>query len=118
MSLCSPVIPRERCTVSADFAPTPTVFECQERIRQFVDTDVIPREQADARTIDTAAIGGYYSVVLEEVFVGADVVLGEFGRGFQYPCVPFAPGCLTQCMRWLGAALWTNEIALDWSGAV
>jgi acyl-CoA dehydrogenase len=66
-----------------------------------------------ARTIDTTMVGGHCEVVLDQVFVPADAVLGEPGLGFRYAQVRLAPARLTHCMRWLGAARRAHEIATD-----
>ncbi len=65
-----------------------------------------------ARTIDTTMVGGHCNVVLDDVEVGDEAVLGEPGLGFRYAQVRLAPARLTHCMRWLGAARRAHEIAL------
>jgi alkylation response protein AidB-like acyl-CoA dehydrogenase len=66
-----------------------------------------------ARTIDGGSIGGHCRVVLDDVEVGPDAVLGEVGAGFRYAQVRLAPARLTHCMRWLGAARRAHEIAVE-----
>jgi len=66
-----------------------------------------------ARTLDAAAIGGHCRVVLQDLEVPDEQVLGEPGRGFAYAQVRLAPARMTHCMRWLGAARRAHEIAVD-----
>jgi alkylation response protein AidB-like acyl-CoA dehydrogenase len=65
-----------------------------------------------ARTIDTTMVGGHCRVLLENVEVGDEAVLGEPGLGFRYAQARLAPARLTHCMRWLGAARRAHQIAL------
>jgi acyl-CoA dehydrogenase len=64
------------------------------------------------RTIDAGTVGGHSRVELREAFVGDDAVLGEPGRGFAHAQVRLVPARLTHCMRWLGAARRTHDIAV------
>ena len=48
--------------------------------------------------------------------VPADAVLGEAGLGYRYAQVRLAPARLTHCMRWLGLARRSLDIALDQAG--
>ncbi|GIK50954.1 MAG: putative acyl-CoA dehydrogenase [Alphaproteobacteria bacterium] len=66
-------------------------------------------------TIDRALPGGHAVVELKNVRVGADSVLGEVGQGFRYAQIRLAPARLTHCMRWLGAAERTHDIALGYA---
>ncbi|MDQ2796069.1 MAG: acyl-CoA dehydrogenase family protein [Actinomycetota bacterium] len=66
-----------------------------------------------ARTLDATMVGGHCRVVVDDLFVPDDRVLGEPGRGFAYAQVRLAPARMTHCMRWLGAARRAHEIALD-----
>jgi acyl-CoA dehydrogenase len=65
-----------------------------------------------ARMIDSTMVGGHCAVTLDEVFVSDDAVLGEPGAGFRYAQVRLAPARMTHCMRWLGAARRSHEIAV------
>ncbi|MGI4952364.1 MAG: acyl-CoA dehydrogenase family protein [Janthinobacterium lividum] len=62
-------------------------------------------------TIDSSMPGGHAIVVLDEVRIPADQMLGQSGEGFKYAQVRLAPARLTHCMRWLGAATRAQEIA-------
>ena len=69
--------------------------------------------EGHARTIDSTMVGGHCRVQLDNIFVPDDQVLGTPGEGFRYAQVRLAPARLTHCMRWIGAARRTNEIALN-----
>jgi acyl-CoA dehydrogenase len=45
--------------------------------------------------------------------VGEDAVLGEVGEGYRYAQVRLAPARLTHCMRWLGLAGRSLDIAME-----
>ena len=62
-------------------------------------------------TIDSSMPGGHAVVVLENVRIPADQMLGQSGEGFKYAQVRLAPARLTHCMRWHGAATRSQEIA-------
>lgn len=70
----------------------------------------VPRQ---IHTIDRAIGGGHPHVVLDEVRVEDDDVLGEPHQGFRYAQVRLGPARLTHCMRWLGLATRAQEIALQ-----
>jgi acyl-CoA dehydrogenase len=63
-------------------------------------------------TLDVAMVGGHCRVELRDVVVPDAAVLGEVGEGFRYAQVRLAPARLTHCMRWLGAARRTHDVAL------
>lgn len=63
-------------------------------------------------TMDRAIAGGHPHVVLD-VEVGPESVLGEVGHGFRYAQVRLGPARLTHCMRWLGLARRSLDVALD-----
>jgi acyl-CoA dehydrogenase len=46
-------------------------------------------------------------------FVPDDAVLGEVGLGYRYAQVRLAPARLTHCMRWLGIARRSLDLAMD-----
>jgi acyl-CoA dehydrogenase len=64
-------------------------------------------------TLDHAMIGGHCDVTFDDCFVPADGVLGAPHEGFRYARVRLAPARLTHCMRWLGLARRSLDIALD-----
>jgi len=63
-------------------------------------------------TLDQGFFGGHCELLFEDVFVSAESVLGEVDRGFEYAQVRLAPARLTHCMRWLGIARRSQEIAV------
>lgn len=68
----------------------------------------------DLDTLDEGLFGGHSEVVFDNCRVEESDVLGELDRGFQYAQVRLAPARLTHCMRWLGLARRSHDIALDW----
>ncbi|WP_104126072.1 acyl-CoA dehydrogenase family protein [Cryobacterium sp. Y57] len=64
-------------------------------------------------TMDRAIAGGHPHIYLEDCFVADDAVLGAVGLGFTYAQVRLGPARLTHCMRWLGLARRSLDIALD-----
>jgi acyl-CoA dehydrogenase len=64
-------------------------------------------------TVDRYIDGGHPHVRLTDCRVGDDAVLGEPGEGFRYAQVRLGPARLTHCMRWLGLARRSLDIALD-----
>ena len=63
--------------------------------------------------MDRSFPGGHAEVVFEDCHVGADAVLGVVGQGYDHAQVRLAPARLTHCMRWLGIADRSLDIALD-----
>src|SRR4051794_470254 len=63
-------------------------------------------------TLDQGFFGGHCELELEDVFVADDSVLGVVDRGFEFAQVRLAPARLTHCMRWLGIARHSQEIAV------
>ncbi|MCW8279093.1 acyl-CoA dehydrogenase [Pseudomonas sp. PCH199] len=66
-------------------------------------------------TLDSSFPGGHAQIVLDNLFVPADQVLGEVGKGFRYAQVRLVPARLTHCMRWLGAAKRAHDIATQYA---
>lgn len=64
-------------------------------------------------TVDTTIGGGHPHVYFEDAVVDESAVLGEVGKGFEYAQVRLGPARLTHCMRWLGLARRSLDIALD-----
>ncbi|MGD9797111.1 MAG: acyl-CoA dehydrogenase family protein, partial [Acidimicrobiia bacterium] len=65
-------------------------------------------------SLDHSFAGGHCEVVFQDCVVGADAVLGEVGKGFEYAQVRLNPARTTHCMRWLGAARRAQDTALDY----
>ena len=63
-------------------------------------------------SLDGAFLGGHCVVEFNECRVPASAVLGEVGRGFEYAQVRLGPARLTHCMRWLGIAVRSLEVAI------
>lgn len=63
-------------------------------------------------TLDEGFFGGHCELEFEDVFVTEESVLGAVDKGFEYAQVRLAPARLTHCMRWLGIARHSQEIAV------
>lgn len=66
-------------------------------------------------TIDSSMPGGHAVVTIDNLRVPADQMLGNSGEGFKYAQVRLSPARLSHCMRWLGACIRANEIAVDYA---
>ncbi len=66
-------------------------------------------------TIDTSMPGGHAVVMIDNLRVPADQMLGHSGEGFKYAQVRLSPARLSHCMRWLGACTRANEIAVAYA---
>jgi acyl-CoA dehydrogenase len=66
-------------------------------------------------TIDSSMPGGHAIVTINNLRVPAEQMLGQAGEGFQYAQIRLAPARLSHCMRWLGACIRANEIAMDYA---
>lgn len=64
-------------------------------------------------TVDRYIDGGHPHLYLEGCEVDDAAVLGGVGQGFRYAQVRLGPARLTHCMRWLGLARRSLDIALD-----
>ena len=62
-------------------------------------------------TIDSSMPGGHSVVVLDNLAVASDQILGAPHEGFRYAQVRLSPARLSHCMRWLGACRRAHEIA-------
>ncbi|MEM5429181.1 acyl-CoA dehydrogenase [Cupriavidus oxalaticus] len=62
-------------------------------------------------TIDSSMPGGHALVVIDDLRVPHDQVLGEVNEGFRYAQVRLSPARLSHCMRWFGGAARADEIA-------
>lgn len=70
------------------------------------------------RQIDVMATSftqGHAELVIDQLRVAPDAVLGEVGQGFRYAQVRLAPARLTHCMRWLGAAQRAHDTAVAYA---
>lgn len=65
-----------------------------------------------AEGLDSAFVGGHGEIELREIRVPSSRVLGEVDKGFEYAQVRLEPARLTHCMRWLGIAVRSQEIAI------
>jgi acyl-CoA dehydrogenase len=63
--------------------------------------------------MDHAFPGGHAEVSLNDCIVTEGDILGELGRGFEYADIRLAPARLTHCMRWVGIAQRSLDIAID-----
>jgi acyl-CoA dehydrogenase len=64
-------------------------------------------------TMGGHGLGGHCELEYRSVRVPDDALLGKEGDGFRMAQVRLAPARLTHCMRWLGAAQRSLEIAID-----
>lgn len=79
-----------------------------------VDTDTPGlRHVRDLDCLDESMFGGHAELLLTDVEVGEDAVLGEVDRGFEHAQVRLGPARLTHCMRWLGTARRAADVAAD-----
>ena len=62
-------------------------------------------------TLDSSMPGGHAVVMIDNLRVPPDQMLGESGEGFKYAQVRLSPARLSHCMRWHGAATRAQEIA-------
>ena len=62
-------------------------------------------------TIDSSMPGGHAVVIIDDLRVASDQVLGTPGKGLELAQVRLSPARLSHCMRWHGAATRANEIA-------
>jgi acyl-CoA dehydrogenase len=69
----------------------------------------------DLDTLDEGLFGGHSEVEFDNCVVGPGSILGEVDKGFEYAQVRLAPARLTHCMRWLGVARRSHDIAVDWA---
>jgi acyl-CoA dehydrogenase len=67
----------------------------------------------DIDTMDQGLFGGHSELVFDNCVVSPDQVLGEVDKGFEYAQVRLSPARLTHCMRWLGIARRSQDIAVE-----
>lgn len=73
------------------------------------------RIQHVPNTIDNSMPGGHATVLIDNLRVPADQMLGKAGEGFRYAQIRLSPARLSHCMRWHGACERANEIATDYA---
>jgi len=61
----------------------------------------------------TSLPGGHCEVALEDCRVGADALLGELGGGYRLAQVRLGPARLAHCMRWIGVAQRSLDLAAE-----
>jgi acyl-CoA dehydrogenase len=66
-------------------------------------------------TIDNSMPGGHATVLIDNLRIPSDQMLGQAGEGFQYAQIRLAPARLSHCMRWLGCCIRAHEIATDYA---
>ena len=66
-------------------------------------------------TIDGSMPGGHSIVMIDQLRLPADQMLGQPGEGFALAQVRLSPARLSHCMRWLGACQRSHEIAVDYA---
>jgi acyl-CoA dehydrogenase len=66
-------------------------------------------------TMDDALPGGHGEIVIRNLRLPAEQMLGQSGEGFKYAQVRLSPARLSHCMRWTGAAIRANEIATEYA---
>lgn len=66
-------------------------------------------------TIDNSMPGGHATVLIDNLRVPADQMLGNAGEGFKYAQIRLSPARLSHCMRWHGACQRAHEIAADYA---
>ncbi len=66
-------------------------------------------------TIDSSMPGGHAVIAIDGLRVSSDAILGAPHEGFRYAQVRLSPARLSHCMRWLGACVRANDIAVDYA---
>jgi acyl-CoA dehydrogenase len=69
----------------------------------------------DVPTMTGAGQGGHCEVLFRDCVVSDDRILGGIGQGFKLMQVRLGPARLTHCMRWLGAAARSQQIAAKYA---
>ena len=68
-------------------------------------------------TLDKFTPGHHCELEFNNVMLSDDDVLGQPGKGFEYAQIRLDPARLTHCMRWLGTAVRSLEIAEEYAVA-
>src|ERR1700744_3924545 len=66
-------------------------------------------------TLDESLFGGHIELIFDNCFVPEDAVLGAVDEGFRYAQVRLGPARMTHCMRWLGIARRSQDIAVAYA---
>lgn len=66
-------------------------------------------------TIDSSMPGGHAEILIDNLRVPADQMLGQSGEGFHYAQIRLSPARLSHCMRWHGAGVRAHEIATGYA---
>ncbi len=66
-------------------------------------------------TMDSSMPGGHAVVKITNLRLPPEQMLGKSGDGFTQAQVRLSPARLSHCMRWLGACLRAQEIAVDYA---
>lgn len=103
----------------ADFAITMTVTNPDVSVYEGATMLIVPTDAAGfeiARpvpVIGAHGIGGHCEIFYKGVRVPENAVLGNVGEAFKMAQVRLAPARLTHCMRWLGVAQRSLDIAVE-----
>ena len=87
-------------------AEGPTLFLCDGRTRGIELERVM-------NTMDRNYVQGHGVVRFRDLRLPASAVLGEVGQAMRYAQLRLTPARLTHCMRWLGAAMRAQSIAVE-----
>lgn len=87
-------------------AEGPTLFLCDGRTRGIELERVM-------NTMDRNYVQGHGVVRFRDLRLPASAVLGEVGQAMRYAQLRLTPARLTHCMRWLGAAVRAQSIAVE-----
>lgn len=63
-------------------------------------------------TLDESLFGGHLEVDFDGCVVPDEAVIGEVDQGYRYAQVRLGPARMTHCMRWLGIARRSQDIAV------
>jgi acyl-CoA dehydrogenase len=66
-------------------------------------------------TIDNSMPGGHSVVMIDNLRIPADQMLGQSGEGFKYAQIRLSPARLSHCMRWHGSVTRAHEIATGYA---
>jgi acyl-CoA dehydrogenase len=104
----------EGASVSITMAVSDPAAPSHRRVTMFlVPTDAPGYRLVRAvPTMGGHGLGGHCEIEYTDVFVPDSAVLGEVGDGFRMAQVRLGPARLTHCMRWLGVAQRSLEIAI------